>query len=308
MLRCLSPRMLGLRLDARETIEQAAHSGFDGVELLVRDLAERGEDPSELAARMADLGLSPISWPLPVDWRGDQERFRSDLAALPRYARIASRLGLDRSGTWVLPAILDPGRLHGPDPAGAALCWHVERLDPIAAILADHGQRLGLEAIGVPSLRTGGGLPFIDRLGALGPLREALRERGRAVGLIVDAFHLFAAGEPVEEALAAGVREIVSVHVSEVPEKLDPAREALRDDRRTLPRPGGVVPCSRLLQLLAEEGYAGPVFAEPVAGGAGTRSEATDPGAIIQEAGEALRSIWPAGGSAGRRSGQSARE
>ena len=96
-------RAVGLTLNAREAIDIAAQAGFAGVDLLVRDLVESGEDPRDLRTRMDDLGLRGGAWPLPVDWRGPEARFLEDLRNLPRYARAASILRLGGTGTWVLP-------------------------------------------------------------------------------------------------------------------------------------------------------------------------------------------------------------
>src|SRR4051794_7653153 len=92
-------RAVGLSMPAPETIEIASTVGFAGVDLPVRDIAESGLDVADLRIRMDDLGLRGGAWPLPVDWRGDDERFREGLAQLPRHARTAAKLGLSRTGT-----------------------------------------------------------------------------------------------------------------------------------------------------------------------------------------------------------------
>lgn len=294
----VSLRMLGQRFNARSTLELAARFGFQGVELLVRDLVEQNEDPAVLASMMADLGLRAGSWPLPVDWRVDVDRFRGDLAQLPTYARVASQLGLDRTGTWVLPEILDPDLLEQDQPWDAAMAWHLERLGPIANILNDHGHRLGLEAIGVASFRTGRGLRFVDRLEALCPLLGALRDQGCDVGLTVDSFHLYAAGESPEKLRRFNPHEVVSVHVSDVLDTASNRLADLRDDQRRLPTAEGPVPNRQLLRVLKELGYTGPVFPEPVAGGGVDEARVgviADRDSVVRSASEALQAIWPTG-------------
>ena len=284
--------MLGIRLDPFETIDAAHRHGFDGVELLVRDLLDSGASVDEVAAIKGDAGLGGGTWPLPVAWRGGLDTFRGDLTRLPAYARAAEALGLDRTGTWVCPELLGP-TLGGPEVTdGATFDWHVERLGAIAAILNDHGQCLGLEAIGVPSFRSRTRPVFIDRLEGLTPLIEALRDSGRAVGLVVDAFHLHASGEPASSALGLGVEAVVAVHLSDLPEGDPTDRALIRDDRRALPRPGGVAPCVELLGRLAEAGYRGPIFAEPMT--AGSRPDlASSIDQIIERAADALAAVWP---------------
>ena len=56
-----------------------ALAGFDGVDLMVRDLLDAGDDPRAIRARMDDLGLRGGAFPLPVHWRGVAEEFAGDL-------------------------------------------------------------------------------------------------------------------------------------------------------------------------------------------------------------------------------------
>ena len=293
MERWLSTRMLGLDASPAEAIDLAARHGFEGVELLVRDIVEREWSPDALAAMLRDRGLVGGSWPLPVDWRGDVERFRIDLASLPRLADTAARIGLDRTGTWIMPEVIEPAVLGSDRPFEAALALLVERLDAIAAILNDHGHRLGLEAIGVASARSGSGVPFLDRLAALDPLLGELRARGRDVGIVADAYHLAAAGEPTGEVLRWGADAIVAVHLADAPAGAPTDRRAWRDSDRALPGRGGRVPCARLLRSLAGAGYAGPVFAEPVIGAEPRRLDAREMGLVVQRTTAALDETWP---------------
>ena len=105
MFRSFNARAIGLELPVGTTLELAASAGFEGVDLLVRDLLDAGDDPIEVRARMDNLGLRGGAWPLPVRWRGEPELFCGDLGRLPQLAEAASTLGLDRTGTWVMPEI-----------------------------------------------------------------------------------------------------------------------------------------------------------------------------------------------------------
>ena len=173
MYTSFNARALGLDLSAEETLAIASEAGFEGVDLLVRDLVERGEDPATVRARMDDLGLRGGAWPLPVDWRGDSRRFARDLARLPKLAEAARLMGLSRTGTWVMPET--PDRPEGDDPAviaahrAALVAFHVERLGAIARILAEHGSRLGLEVIGVETFQDRARSPVRPSPGGPGP-------------------------------------------------------------------------------------------------------------------------------------------
>lgn len=295
MFTSFNARALGLDLSTQETLTLASEAGFDGVDLLVRDLLERGEDPVAVRARMDDLDLRGGAWPLPVDWRGDAGQFARDLARLPRFAEAACILGLRRTGSWVMPET--PSRPDRDDPAAIAahrdafVAFHLERLGAIARILAQHESRLGLEVIGVETSRTGRGIPFVHRLADLDCVLGDLWREAPNLGILVDGFHLYAAGETVEAGLAWGVERVVWVHVADLPGLALPDRAHILDNERGLPGENGAVDSRGLLKGLDDLGYDGPVTAEPLAG---CRTLAgLGPDDKAQAVATALRSAWP---------------
>jgi sugar phosphate isomerase/epimerase len=289
-----SARALGLDLTALESIEIAAQAGFEGVDLLIRDVLESGVDLGELKARMSVHGLRGGAFPLPVDWREDAERFARGLDQLPRFAEAAARLGLYRSATRVMAETPDPPR-SDEDPStllARVFDLHVERLSAIAQVLRQNGQRLGLEVIGVESFRPGVGLAFLHKLHDLDPLLRALDSASPGVtGVLVDGFHLYAAGESAETALLWGAERIVWVHVADLAPGSSPDRKQMRDEERGLPGEHGAIDSRGLLKMLNDAGYSGPVTVEPLAR---CRSLAgKTPLQAAQAASAALRSIWP---------------
>ena len=153
-------RAVGLKLSASET----HRSGSPGWILPASTCwyatsPSRTTTPSSSAPRMDDLGLRGGAWPLPVRLaRGSRRGSARIFASFPRYARLAAILGLNRTGTWVLPEIRSrrwrPGTTAGRSHA-ATVAFHLDRLGAIARVLADHGSRLGLEIMGPVSARTG---------------------------------------------------------------------------------------------------------------------------------------------------------
>src|SRR5438105_2961680 len=127
-------RAVGLDLQPHDAILVAAEAGFAGVDLLVRDLVDLGADVGDLRRRMDDLGLRGGAWPLPVSWRGDAGRFREDLERLHHYADAALRLGLLRTGTWVLPECLPASIEEIDDGIRLTSALHLERLGKIAHV------------------------------------------------------------------------------------------------------------------------------------------------------------------------------
>ncbi len=284
-------RAVGLVLEAPKTVEIAAQAGFAGVDLLVRDLVESAIDPHELRARMDDLGLRGGAWPLPVDWRGPEARFAEDLRSLPRYARAAAVLGLFRTGTWVLPEVVPDLEVAGreTDPlVERTTRFHLDRLGRIAAILADHGSRLGLEILGPASAHQGHAPPFVQRYQHLEERLGRLRQAHSNVGVLADAFHLFATGERNEAGLVWGANAVIWVHLADAAHA---DRASLRDQERALPGETGWGDCAGLLGLLKAQGYEGPVTAEPLAHCGSLRG--MNALATARQTMAALRSIWP---------------
>jgi len=293
MYASFSARALGRSIPATRSIDVARMAGFGGVDLLVRDLYESGVDPDSLCARLADRGLRGGAWPLPVRWRGDESIFRADLDALPALAGLAARLGLHRTGTWVLPET--PGRPRAGVPETSYLesiaRFHADRLGAIARILAGSGIRLGLEVLGVSSARTGLGVPFVTRLGDLGPRLGSILAEHANVGILVDAFHLAAAGEGIEAALVWGAERVVWVHVADVAAGAPNGRGGIRDELRALPGTTGRVDIGGVLRSLAAAGYDGPVTVETLSEPASMVGWA-DPD-VAQAVADSLRPHWP---------------
>ena len=294
MFSSFNARAVGLsNLSAGETVDLAAEAGFEGVDLLVRDLVGSGVDPRSIRSRMDDRGLRGGAFPFPIDWRGDEASFRLGLASLARLAEVASTLGLTRTGTWVMPET--PGRPEGEEGRRAhraeVAALHVRRLGEMARVLDEFGIRLGLEVIGVESSRTGHGEPFIARLADLGRELPAIWHEAPNLGILLDAFHLHAADEPIEAGLAWGVEEVVWVHVADLPPSAPADRSRIVDADRGLPGENGAVDVRRFLTRLANEGYDGPVTAEPLAN---CRSLAgLGPPAVARKVKASLDAAWP---------------
>jgi sugar phosphate isomerase/epimerase len=288
-----SARAIGLPLTAAESIGLAAATGFDGVDLPVRDLVASGADLARLRARMEDAGLRGGTWPLPVDWRNGARRFAADLQKLDTYAEAAATLGLTRTGTWVPPETASSPYTEPERAAHLAETTdrYVRRLGAIARVLDRHGIRFGLEVVGVASSREGRGLPYVHRLADFDLFLGQLWDEAPNLGILLDGFHLYAAGEAIEAGFAWGVGRVIAVHVADLPASASPDRGAIDDRRRGLPGENGAIDSKQLLSQLARRGYDGPVTAEPMAGCPSL--EGLSPQDSAQRVAEALRTVWP---------------
>ena len=160
MYSALSPGAIGVKANTlAEAIAAAKIGGFAGVEFNPAEVADRIERDGAEAVKslFADAGIRPAGFGLPVDWRGDEAKWKSDLEKLPQLADAAAAIGGGRTMTWIMPADNDKDSEENR-------CFHIERFTPIAKILADADVSLGLEFIGTQSLRENYTHPFIYRM------------------------------------------------------------------------------------------------------------------------------------------------
>ena len=250
---CLSPGAIGLKVGPHEVIELAKRHGFEAVEPNSGFLAGLSESAlAELKAELAAKGMVFGAADLPVDFRGDQARFRTGVEVLGRQCPALQRAGVTRVGTWIAPGDNKLTYLEN-------FRQHAARLGEVARILRDHGLRLGLEYVGTPSSRQGRRYPFIH---CLREMRELVAEIGTGnVGLVLDSWHWWTAREEETDVLALKAEEVISVDLNDAPAGL--TLDQQRDGKRELPAVTGIIPVGSFLRALKRIGYDGPVRAEP---------------------------------------------
>ena len=138
----LSCGMIGVKADGREAIRLAHKYGFESVAPDTGLLARLSHE--QLREVQADMKAKNLVWGaagLSADFRGDQSRFKASAKRLAGEATALKRAGVTRVGTWIRPT-------HRSLTYLANFRLHAHRLRELAKILADHGQRLGLEYVG----------------------------------------------------------------------------------------------------------------------------------------------------------------
>ncbi len=253
MFSSLSPGSIGMKTGPKESIALAAEFGFGGVEPNAAFLADLSlEARNELRAEMKSKGLRFGTGGLPVDFRGDEARFRSQLEALPRLAQALQAAEVGRVGTWIMPGHRELTYLEN-------FRQHAARLREVARILKDSGLRLGLEYVGTPTVRQPQRYPFLH---TMRELRELIGEIGTGnVGFLLDSWHWWTAGETEADIAALQPAEVVSVDLNDAPAGIP--LEQQQDGKRELPCATGVIPVAAFLGALLRIGYDGPVRAEP---------------------------------------------
>lgn len=250
---CLSPGAIGVQADQWETIRLATKHGFTAVEPFAQFLA--GLDDSKRDELVSELKTKGLVWGaagLPVDFRGDDDRFEQGLAELPRLAAALQRCGATRVGTWISPG-------HNTLDKDANFERHRLRLKNVALILKDHGLRLGLEYVGTPSLRARSTHPFIYNLSGTRTLIAAIGTGN--VGLVLDSWHWWTAGDTEAALLQLRNEEVVAVDLNDAPTGL--TLEQQQDGQRELPAATGVLPVAKFLTALRHIGCDAPIRAEP---------------------------------------------
>ncbi|GAA1485566.1 sugar phosphate isomerase/epimerase family protein [Brachybacterium fresconis] len=250
----LSPGALGLPLVHPTAIDLAAKHGFGGVDPdpdHFRSLGSTGA-VAEHAAEVRERGLQWGMAGLPVPLDAPAGEFREALVDLPAALELLRAAGVTRVGTWIRP-------MHDQRDHRQNWRLHVGRLSLVAELLADAGLRLGLEYIGPKTLWSTERYPFIH---GLREARELIADSGADnVGLILDSYHWYTAGESAEDLAGLTDADIVSVDINDARD--DRERDEQWDLDRRLPYATGVIDLAGFMGAVHAAGYTGPVKVEP---------------------------------------------
>ncbi|MGQ9769201.1 MAG: sugar phosphate isomerase/epimerase family protein [Thermogutta sp.] len=244
---------IGVRADQRQAIEYAATFGFEAVEPHPEFLAQLSDD--ELAALKEEMQEKGLSWSaagLPLDIRGGIDSFTQSLRRFPTFCEVLQRAGVDRIGTWISPS-------HNERTYLENFRLHAKRLRAVANIAGGYGLRFGLEYVGPKKSWSAGRYPFIH---TMREMKELIAEIDHpCVGLTLDSWHWFTAGETREDILHLKGSQVIIVHLNDAPAGI-PVEEQV-DSVRELPCATGVIDVKGFLSALIEIGFDGPAYIEP---------------------------------------------
>jgi sugar phosphate isomerase/epimerase len=250
----LSLGALGLSADFPTAVELAVKHGFGGVDADVNHLAALGDRAAiqDLAAAVSDRGLQWGMAGLPIDITAPASKFTAQIAGLADTLKVLTAAGIPAVGTWVRP-------MHDDLTYRRNWVLHVSRLKLVAEVLADAGLRLGLEYIGPKTFWSTERFPFIH---SLSEVRELIADTGASnVGVILDTYHWYTAGETAADLESLRDADIVSVDINDAPENR--GRDEQMDLDRRLPGSTGVIDLAGFMSGVRHAGYAGPVKVEP---------------------------------------------
>ncbi len=253
MLIHLSCGSIGVKASQNEAIDYAAKYGIDAVDADMKYLS--GLSESELAKLLDEMKSKKVTWALagvPVEFRKDDAAFEDSMKAFPAQVESLERAGVKRMTTWIAPASPDTTYMQN-------MKIHSQRLREIARVLDDHGMRLGLEYVGPKTAWTSRKFPFIH---TMAEMKDLIGEIGKPnVGLVLDSWHWYTAGDTKKDLMTLTNRMVVSVDLNDAPAGIPVEQQV--DSRRELPAATGVIDVKTFLGALEEFGYDGPIRAEP---------------------------------------------
>lgn len=224
-------------LDQATEIRLAGAAGFDLIEFRAPKLEAflRSGSLAELKALLGAARLEPLSINAIEQVN---TRPASGAAALDeeceRLAGWAAALGCPT-------LVVVPGFLREPEPKREIVARAADTLAPLAERAAAHGVRLGFEFLGF-------GNCTVNRLATA---REIVRRlMSPHVGLVIDTFHFYLGGEPVELLRELEPGELLVFHVNDA-EPQPRSFGALADRHRLLPG-RGVIPLREIWSALQE--------------------------------------------------------
>ena len=244
---------IGVKASQLQIIEYAHQFGFESVEAQAKYLA--GLSSGEVQEIKADLRKKKLVWGtsgLSVDFRKDETLFKSGMKELPGLAAGLKRAGVERVSTWLMPC-------HDELTYRQNFEQHSKRLREIATVLADYDLRLGLEYVGTTSLMVSRKYPFLHSMEEALELIDSIGTGN--VGIVLDSWHWWQAGDSLEQIRGLKNRDIVLVDLNDAP--LGVEKQQQQDGRRELPMATGVIDAKGFLDALVAIGYDGPVRAEP---------------------------------------------
>ena len=249
----LFPNLIGVNAKPHEAIKLAQQYGYQSVTPLPWVMVKYSEDElKELVAAMKNAGLrwgASLVWPFCTC---DEVKFEEKRREMSETAKVLERAGVTRCFTWTGP---------GSDTLTyvANFRRHVQRLRVMGNLLGDHGLRLGVEYLGTKTMARKSKFPFVRTLAGM---KELTDEVGLSnVGLTLDAWHWFQAGDTEEDILRLTNREVVTADICDAP--TDVPRDQMPDSPRALPCTTGVIDVKAFLRGLLKIGYDGPVGTEP---------------------------------------------
>jgi sugar phosphate isomerase/epimerase len=249
----LSPGAIGVKANQRQCLDFAAQYGYEAIDADNAWLSSASE--GDVKQLLDDMKSKNIRWGtsgLPVEFRRGEEDFQSGIRILPARAAALQRAGVTRATTWVAPSSDTLTYLEN-------FKIHVRRLGECAKILNDNGLRFGIEYVGPKTAWTARRYAFIHDMRGMRELIAELKQP--KVGLVLDSWHWYTAGESIGDLLPLTNADVVSIDLNDAPAGV--ALDQQVDSKREIPLATGVIPVAAFLNTLNKLGCDAPARCEP---------------------------------------------
>lgn len=278
MFKNLSPSAVGISARQSELIELALTAGFRGLDLDIDDFLRRAKTQglAQTIQFIASARISIGGFELPIEWRHDEETYKTQLAEFEQQLGFAKDANVCACLTHVLP---ETDSL----PYHENFEVHRKRLAEIAEVLGKHDIRLAVGFYAAQSRRGREQFQFIHQADALALLLKSIPGN---VGLLLDTWDWYVGGGTVDSLNGFGIDDVAYVRIADAPADAD--RESLSEEQRQLPSEEGAASIDEIARALKEGGYKGPVTV------AANRScfEGLKSEAIARKCDEVLTAIW----------------
>jgi sugar phosphate isomerase/epimerase len=250
---CLNVGQAGVKADPFEAVDLAKRYGYGSVAPMPWRLAKYSQaEMDRLLAAMKEAGLE---WGAAVTrpfFTPDDAEFAKRLADAKGLAAVLQKAGVTRCMTWTGPSSDTLTYRRNFD-------LHVRRTKEVGKVLGDHGVRLGIEYLGTKTLVLKKKYPFVQTLAGMKELADATGLPN--LGLTLDAWHWFQAGDTEDDIAGLENRDVVTADLCDAPAGIP--RHEMPDSPRRLPCATGVIGLKGFLTGLVRIGYDGPVGMEP---------------------------------------------
>lgn len=254
MFKSLNPALLGVSGRQSELIELALTFGFRSLEIEIDDMVKKAEKQSvEHATRFFSSGQLRLgTCELPIQWRGAEEEFKSELAALDQVAQVVAS-----AGATVCHTQIEPGSDVLPYHDNFEL--HRKRLNEMAEVLDKHDLRLGLSLQPLPALRANKEFQFIFEAEALILLMKTVAASN--VGLYLDTWNWHFGGGTIEHLSSLDSGQIVGLTLADAEQGVE--LETATPEQRLLPSEEGTIDLVGIIRQLHNQGVRCPVTLAP---------------------------------------------
>ncbi|MCL4544996.1 MAG: sugar phosphate isomerase/epimerase [Chloroflexi bacterium] len=229
-----------------EKIALAARHGYAGVDFSLGEVEQQfGSDTKAVRALLAryHVDAAAVGGVLGAHLFAAGDEWAVALRRLSQRAGAAASIGATRTGT-----VLWNRTFH---PKVEAWSTVVTRIREVDQALAGTGVRLGVEFLGVRSLHPERPHVFVQ---SLVEMNHLLDEAGAAnVGITLDSYHWYAAGDTLETIQQTPAQRIVLLHINDAK---NVPKDELVDNDRLLPGEG-VIPLAAWLDVIKSTGFDG---------------------------------------------------